>query len=77
MVHDAEQQDHLNESQWGSRRALDRRKLSFTRSLLREITAHQTPLGTLDNDAKACYDRNHAIRTTSARNMAFLCRHAS
>jgi hypothetical protein len=76
MVHDAEQQDHLNESQWGSRGARQKKAL-IHKILLREITAHQTPLGTLDNDAKACYDRNHAIRITSARNMAFLCRHAS
>jgi hypothetical protein len=58
MVHDAEQQDHLNESQWGSRPGRSTEEALIHKILSYEISRlTRTPLGTLDNDAKACYDR--------------------
>jgi hypothetical protein len=60
MVHDAEKQDHLNESQWGSHpgrsteEALIHKKLSYEISCIT-----RTPLGTFDNDTKAYY--NHIV----------------
>jgi hypothetical protein len=58
MVHDAKKQDHLNKSQWGSRPGRSTEEAFIHKILSYEIsrTTH-TPLGTLDNDAKACYDQ--------------------
>jgi hypothetical protein len=58
MVHEAERQDHLNESQWGSRPGRSTEEALIHKTLSYEISrSTRTPLGTLDNDAKACYDR--------------------
>jgi hypothetical protein len=58
MVHNAEKQQHLNESQWGSRPGRSTEEALIHKVLSYEISRNtRTPLGTLDNDAKACYDR--------------------
>jgi hypothetical protein len=57
MFHNAEKQEHLNESQWGSRPGRSMEEALIHNILSYEISrATRTPLGTLDNDAKACYD---------------------
>jgi hypothetical protein len=58
MVHEAERQGHLNESQWGSRPGRSTEEALIHKILSYEISrSTRTPLGALDNDAKACYDR--------------------
>jgi hypothetical protein len=58
MVHEAERQGHLNESQWGSHPGRSTEEALIHKVLSYEISrSTRTPLGTLDNDAKACYDR--------------------
>jgi hypothetical protein len=58
MVHDAERQNQLAESQWGSRPGRSTEEALIHKILSSEISrATRMPLGTLDNDAKACYDR--------------------
>jgi hypothetical protein len=55
-----------------SPRALDEEAL-IHKILSYESRLTRTPLGTLDNDAKACYDRIIMLfALLSARNMAFL-----
>jgi hypothetical protein len=73
MVHDAEQQDHLNESQWDLAQGAHDEEALIHKILSYESRLTRTPLGTLDNDAKACYDRIIMLfALLSARNMAFL-----
>jgi hypothetical protein len=58
MVHNAEKQNHLDDSQWGSPPGRSTEEALIHKILSYEISrATRTPLGTLDNDAKACYDR--------------------
>jgi hypothetical protein len=58
MVHSAEKQGHLNNSQWGSRPGRSTEEALIHKIISYEISrTTRTPLGTLDNDAKACYDR--------------------
>jgi hypothetical protein len=56
LVHDAE--NHLNESQWGSCPGRFTEEAHIHKMLSYKMSrTTRTPLGTLENDAKACYDR--------------------
>ena len=58
MVYSVEDQKHLSNSQWGARpgRSIEQPDLYKTMSYeIPRLT--RMPLGTLDNDAKACYNR--------------------
>ena len=58
MVYNAESQNHLFESQWGARPGRSTEQPDLHKMLSYEISRlTRTPIGTLDNDAKACYDR--------------------
>ena len=58
MVYNAEAQNHLFESQWGSRPGRSTEQAMIHKIISYKISRYtRTPLGTLDNDAKACYDR--------------------
>jgi hypothetical protein len=58
MVYGAEDQQHLFNGQWGARPGRSTEQPALYKTMSYEISRlTRTPLGTLDNDAKACYDR--------------------
>jgi hypothetical protein len=58
MVYNAEEQHHLFDSQWGARPGRSTEQPDLHKTMSYEISRlTRTSLGTLDNDAKACYDR--------------------
>jgi hypothetical protein len=58
MVHSAEQQNHLQEGQWGSRPGRSTHNALLHKIMSYEITRlTRTPLATFDNNVKSCYDR--------------------
>jgi hypothetical protein len=58
MVYGAEEQNHLSNGQWGARPGRSTEQPDVHKTMSYELSRMtRTPLGTLDNDAKACYDR--------------------
>ena len=58
MVYSAEDQQQLSDSQWGARPGRSTEQPDLYKAMSYEISRlTRTPLGTLDNNAKACYDR--------------------
>jgi hypothetical protein len=58
MVYSAEEQHHLFDSQWGAGPGRSTEQPDLHKTMSYEISRlTRTSLGTLDNDAKACYNR--------------------
>ena len=58
MVYSAEEQNQLSNSQWGARPGRSTEQTDLYKTMSYEISQlSRTPLETLDNDTKACYDR--------------------
>ena len=58
MVYSAEEQHQLSDSQWEARPGWSTEQPDLYKTMSYEISRLTcTPLGTLDNDAKACYNR--------------------